>query len=236
MQKISGMPSVQYGNSTIDYSFLEKEKLKAHYITVQRGEGVTLKGKAISSTHADKLILKKARWIIDKLELVKSIGEDEIVTGSRVQYLGRKYYVQLFINNDLTKIQIDFNESKFKVSLPKTLNTQIDLIQSFKLFYKRKAIEKITPRIKKWSKETGLEFNDMKFMELRKRWGSCTAANNIIINTEAMKLPFSLIDYLIVHELTHTKVKSHSKEFWAELSKHIPNWKDLDEKMYGMKM
>jgi len=230
------MPSVQYGNSTIDYSFLEKEKLKAHYITVQRGEGVTLKGKAISSTHADKLILKKARWIIDKLELVKSIGEDEIVTGSRVQYLGRKYYVQLFINNDLTKIQIDFNESKFKVSLPKTLNTQIDLIQSFKLFYKRKAIEKITPRIKKWSKETGLEFNDMKFMELRKRWGSCTAANNIIINTEAMKLPFSLIDYLIVHELTHTKVKSHSKEFWAELSKHIPNWKDLDEKMYGMKM
>jgi predicted metal-dependent hydrolase len=36
--------------------------------------------------------------------------------------------------------------------------------------------------------------------------------------------------------LVHTKIKNHSKEFWAELSKHIPNWKDLDSKMYGMKL
>ena len=73
-------------------------------------------------------------------------------------------------------------------------------------------------------------------MQLEKRWGSCTPSNNIIINIDAIKLPFSLIDYLIVHELTHTKIKSHSKEFWAELSKHIPNWKELDEKMYGMRL
>jgi len=45
-----------------------------------------------------------------------------------------------------------------------------------------------------------------------------------------------IIDYLIVHELTHTKVKNHSKEFWAELSKHLPNWKNLDERKLGMKL
>jgi len=67
-----------------------------------------------------------------------------------------------------------------------------------------------------------------------KRWGSCTSANNIILNLEAMKLPFTLIDYLIVHDLCHTKVKNHTKEFWAEISKHISNWKKLDTKMAGM--
>lgn len=51
-----------------------------------------------------------------------------------------------------------------------------------------------------------------------------------------MDSPFSLIDYLIVHELIHTKIKSHSKEFWAEVSKYIGNWKELDEKMHGMKL
>ena len=99
-----------------------------------------------------------------------------------------------------------------------------------------KAKDKIAPRVRKWSKLMGLEYNELKFIKLEKRWGSCTPSNNILINIDAFKLPFSLIDYLIVHELVHTKIKNHSKEFWAELSKHIPNWKELDDRMYGMKL
>jgi predicted metal-dependent hydrolase len=52
--------------------------------------------------------------------------------------------------------------------------------------------------------------------------------NNIILNP--VKLPFTLIDYLIVHELCHTKVKDHSRKFWREVSKHMANWKECDEK------
>jgi len=66
---------------------------------------------------------------------------------------------------------------------------------------------------------------------MKKRWGSCTKANRIIINIEAMRLPFTLIDYLLIHELCHTKIKDHSKAFWAELSTYVSNWKALDEKV-----
>lgn len=230
------MPNVQYGNRIIDYTFLEKANLKSHYISVVKGDGVILKGKPISDEYAQQLILKKAKWIIDKLELVKSIGDDDIVTGSRIQYLGKKYYVEVTINNELNSVFIEFNESKFKVNSPLSLNNQEELKLAFEQYFKQKAKEKIAPRLRKWSKLTGLQFNEVKFIKLEKRWGSCTASNNIIINTEVIKLPFSLIDYLIVHELTHTKIKNHSKDFWAELSKHIPNWKELDEKMYGMRL
>lgn len=229
------MPKVQYGHKTIEYSFKEKEKLKSHYITVDKGDGVVLKGKSISEEKAQKLILKKANWILDKLDLVSSIGDDDIVTGSRIQYLGRKYYVELFENNSLQEILIDFTESKFKVSLPKALNNQTDLKHAFENFLRLKAEEKLKPRIKKLARSTGLDYNNFKIRKLEKRWGSCTPSNDIIINIDAIKLPYSLIDYLLVHELVHTKIKSHSKEFWAELSKHIPNWKELDDKMYGMK-
>lgn len=219
----------------IEYQTLVKDGLKSHYISVQKGDGVVLKGKAIPVEKANQLILKKAKWILDKLELVKSIGDEDIVTGSRVQYLGRKYYVELYVNTSIQKVDIDFTESRFRVSVPNSLNNQAELRLTFENFFREKAREKIGPRVRKWSKATGLQFRELKFLKLEKRWGSCTPANNILINIDAVKLPFSLIDYLIVHELVHTKIKNHSKEFWAELSKHILNWKELDDMMYGMK-
>ncbi|MFV8366203.1 M48 family metallopeptidase [Flavobacterium sp. XS1P27] len=230
------MYRVQYGNRTIDYSIAAKEGLKSYYISVEKGVGVILKGKPISIEQADKLILKKAKWILDKLDLVSSISDGEIVTGSRIQYLGRKYYIEIIIENDSPKIAIDFTESKFKITLPNQLNSQENLQQAFENYFRIKAQEKIEPILKKKSKLTGLEYNNVRFMKLEKRWGSCTPSNTIIININAIKLPFSLIEYLVVHELVHTKIKSHSKEFWAELSKYISNWKELDEKMYGMKL
>ncbi|WP_281777952.1 M48 family metallopeptidase [Croceibacter atlanticus] len=230
------MPSIKYGDKTIEYSILEKESLKSHYITVEKNKGVTLKGKPVSLEKSQKLVSKKAKWILEKLKLVEDIGVETIETGSRIQYLGRKYYVEIIADSSIDNIQIDFTESKFQVKTHNKDIQQRELIEAFNTFFKTKAIEKIAPRIKKWSKKTGLSYENVKFRQLEKRWGSCTPSNTIVINIEAIKLPFSLIDYLIVHELVHTKVKSHSKEFWAELAKHIPNWKELDSKMYGMKL
>lgn len=229
------MPSVAYGNRTIAYSIKETNGLKSHYITVERNSGVVLKGERVTEEKAQQLILKKAKWILDKLDLVKTIEDEEIVTGSRIQYLGRKYYVQLFKNSKVSSVIIEFTESKFKITVPENYK-EADISEALNSFFKRKAEEKLSPRVKKWSKETGLSFNELKFRKLEKIWGSCTPSNTIIINVDALKLSWSLIDYLIVHELTHTKVKNHSKEFWAELSKHLPNWKNLDERMLGMKL
>lgn len=231
------MPEVQYGSKTIEYSFQERNGLKSHYITVDKKHGVILKGTAITELQANKLIQKKAKWIIIKLRLVEAIKEDDIVTGSRIQYLGRKYYVEVYFDERITTTEVEFNHSRFKIT---TNSDNGDIQKEIKLaidkFFHNKAIEKITPRLKKWSGKTGLTYNTLKFRKQDKRWGSCKPGNNIIINTEAVKLPYSLIDYLIIHELCHTKYKDHSKAFWSEVSKHINNWKVLDEKMQGMRL
>jgi predicted metal-dependent hydrolase len=228
------MPSVQYGSQTIEYSILEREGLKAQSISVEKGMGVTLKGSAVSVQESQQLILKKARWIIDKLDLVRSIDNSVLVTGSRMPYLGKNYYVEIQVEEDLKKVEVIFNHSKFKVSVPLHLNNQEYIKVAFENFYRQKAIEKITPRLKKWSKEINLPYEGLQFRKLEKRWGSCTPSNKIVINIDAVKLPFSLIDYLLVHELVHTKIKNHSKEFWAELSQYMDNWRALDARMQGL--
>ncbi|HEU4470710.1 MAG TPA: SprT family zinc-dependent metalloprotease [Flavisolibacter sp.] len=230
------MRSVQYGSRTISYSFKPKNGLKSHYISVEREAGVVLKGKPVPAAMADKLILKKARWILEKMELVRSVKDEEIVTGSRLPYLGKTYYVQISVDRALESPIVTFNYSKFQITVPGKNTSQDRIMTALELFYKEKAIEKIMPRVEKLSQKTGLSFNRVQFRKMNRRWGSCTAKNSIIINTDAIKLPFALIDYLIVHELVHTRVKDHSKAYWKELSRHIRNWKMLDEKMKTIKL
>jgi len=231
------MYNVQYGNRIIEYVFLVKPELKAHYVTVEKNKAVVLKGKAVSESKANSLVLKKARWIINKLALVESIHESDIVTGSRIQFLGKKYYVQILFSDTTHKPLIHFNQSKFTITLPENLtNMQKTIKSALDDYYRIQAKESLIPRIEKWSVKTRLKYNKLKFLKFEKRWGSCTHDNTVLINYLAIKLPYSLIDYLIVHELCHTIEKSHSKSFYSLVSKHVHNWKFLDDKMAAMKM
>ena len=229
------MPSVQYGDKTIPYTVLESPGLKAHYLSVEREHGVVLKGRRLPRLEADRMVLKKARWVLEKLELVRSVREGDIVTGSRIGYLGRQYYAEVIYEEGLVGASIEFNHSRFRIKVAPGEGAQEAIQEALKVFFRAKAVEKITPRIRKWSVETGLVYEAFKLRTMEKRWGSCTASNTILLNPSVIQLPFSLIDYVIVHELCHTKVKDHSKEFWAELSRHMANWKELDARIQAFK-
>lgn len=225
------MRKVQYGAQTISYAVLEQNDLGAHYISVEKSEGVILKGKPLPPESADKMILKKARWILDKLAVVGELTADEIVTGSRIQYLGRNYYVEVLMDPSVKQVTIEFNHSKFIIRLQNETISQVDIQAALELFYKAKAIAKITHRVIRQATSTKLQYKSLSFRKMEKRWGSCSKTNGIVINIAAVKLPFTLIDYLIVHELTHIRVKNHSRAFYAELSRHLSNWQELDQRI-----
>jgi predicted metal-dependent hydrolase len=56
-------------------------------------------------------------------------------------------------------------------------------------------------------------------------WGSCSGVNNINLNYLLIMAPMSVIDYVIVHELAHTKIKNHSKDFWQLVESILPKYK-----------
>ena len=225
------MPDVSYGHQTIRYVVRDCPDSKAHYISVSHDEGVVLKGPQLPPPQADRMVLKKARWILDKLEIVRATESEAIVTGSRIAYLGKHYYTEVVFDPTIATAQIDFNHSRFKIHANPETSVQPAIADAFAHFFRVKATEKITPRVKQWAARTGLEYQDLKFRQMEKRWGSCTPTNTIILNVNLVKLPYSLIDYVIVHELCHTKVKNHTTEFWAELARHMSDWKSLDERM-----
>jgi predicted metal-dependent hydrolase len=222
----------QYGTQKIIFHHKIDPNLTHAYITVDFNEGVILKSPPLDPAHAEALVREKGAWILQKLKLVTHETQNDIVTGSRSRYLGKRYYTTVIRDNETTGAKVVFNYSSFRIFInPSLPHPHEEIIRAFDRFYRNKAAEKITPRVQYWSRITGFQPTGLKFRKLNKRWGSCTRRKEIIINIHAVKLPLSLIDYIIVHELCHLLHNTHSKAFQREVEKYLPTFRDLENQL-----
>ena len=87
-------------------------------------------------------------------------------------------------------------------------------------------------RLDYFSEKHSFSYNRAGFRCQKTRWGSCSGKNNISLNVNIAFLPEELQDYVLLHELVHTKVKNHSRKFWAELDKYTQGQaKELSKKL-----
>ena len=96
---------------------------------------------------------------------------------------------------------------------------------------KIKAKAEITERVNCMADKYEFKYNRLFIRNQKTRWGSCSEKNNINLNINLVRLTEELMDYVILHELVHLKIKNHSKQFWAELDKYVGNAKKLDKKL-----
>jgi len=86
-------------------------------------------------------------------------------------------------------------------------------------------------KVKELSQKYNLNFKKVFIKNLKSRWGSCSSQNNINLNLHLMRLPENLIDYVILHELAHTKEKNHGKNFWNLLSSLVFDARELNKEL-----
>jgi len=94
-----------------------------------------------------------------------------------------------------------------------------------------KAKRKLTRRLKQLAEKHGFTYNRVFIRNQKTRWGSCSRKNNISLNMKIVCLPEELMDYVILHELVHTRVKNHSNGFWAELDRLVGNGKGMGSRL-----
>ncbi len=226
------MPVFDYGTTQIEWHFRLDNKLKSHYITVERDKAILLRGPDADEQQQKELIKQRARWIKQKLAEVNQPIKEEIVTGSRAVYRGRSYYCELIHDDSVKRAEINFNHSKFSIRTPKKGPIPLaDFKLELERFYSKKASQKLGARVRYWQRETGLEALTYKIKKLKSRWGNCTENNVIEFNPKIMEFSGSIIDYIIIHELCHIVEKKHNKEFWNLVASHCPDWKKYHEEV-----
>ena len=112
-------------------------------------------------------------------------------------------------------------------------SSQINLSQRLESVDANYAKSYLVGRLQYLANKHGFIYNRVSVRSQKTRWGSCSINNNISLNIKLICLPKDLSDYVILHELAHTKIKNHSPSFWIFLNRYIPDVKKKDKALKG---
>lgn len=121
---------------------------------------------------------------------------------------------------------------EIKITFPISLAITSDEVQRAAARGVKKAIQRaaeatLPDRLAELAGLYGYSYKKVKIKPLQRRWGSCDAQKNITLNSYLVQLAPELIDYVLVHELVHTKFQHHQADFWTTMEQHLPDVKRL---------
>lgn len=128
--------------------------------------------------------------------------------------------IEAFLNSKSEWIDKHLSAMKEKlVTMPRKLS------ETEKNELKKNAKIVITNRVEYFAKIMGVDYNRISIKFQKTRFGSCSTNKNLNFNALVALMPSEILDYVIVHELSHLKEMNHSKQFWREVAKVIPEYK-----------
>jgi len=210
----------------LDYLLVRSKKRKKTISLQVKEDGTTVVYAPYRTPmgEIDNFFNKKKRWLRSKIEerekRLKEIKLKEYLNGEIFLYLGISYQLKIEDKSDgcdsLTFSSGQFVLPRYRVHQGREL---------FIEWYKKRSREYIEEVVNDYSQTLRLNPGGIRISNALCRWGSCSSDNHLSFSWRLVMAPCSVIDYVVIHELTHMKEKNHSMRFWGLVAKTIPDYK-----------
>lgn len=167
-------------------------------------------------------------WIADQRQPQALLSDGQAV--------GKAHRLQLVADPAKTKLSSRIKGGAIVISYPSVLSASDlavqDMARTAAIRALRKQAEQLLPqRLATLAQQHNFAYKSVSIKQLKGRWGSCDQQHNIVLNLYLMQLPWELIDYVLMHELNHTRILKHGPEFWGSLTDVLPDTKALRARM-----
>lgn len=203
----------------VKISKLIRAKRKTLSIMVMpNGEVVVKAPIGLSDEKIYAFLEEKQKWITTKQAKIETNNNrfSDVISYKKVMYLG-KIYTGIFTDN-VSKITLGDNY----LYVPAKYNTD-KINKKLISWYKKQAETVLITCTTQISEQVYIKPTMVKITDSRGRWGACNNKHQIFLNWRCIMLPPHLLDYVIVHELSHILELNHSPKFWAIVNKILPD-------------
>ncbi len=176
--------------------------------------------------------ISKLGWIRDQQATLKQQAREtprQYVERESHYLWGRRYLLSVAESDTRPHVSLDHKRITLSVRPGSDREKRAQIMHEW---HKRLLHEAVPPLIRKWEAKLGVTVSRYYVQRMKTQWGSCNhIAGNIRLNTELVKKPKDLLEYIIAHEMAHLIVPAHSERFIAILDKHYPAWREARDEL-----
>lgn len=223
---------LNYNNEIIEVN-IERSNRSTLSISIKADAGVLVKApKFLSDEKIREFLDKKSGWIVEKRNEIKREQRirirREYVDGATLPYMGKEYPIEI-VPAKKSSVELIIDEANLfagKIIIKTSKTENEDIQKLLKKWYKKKTREVVSARVTYYSEIINVTVTGIDIKSRKREWGSCDSRGNLTFNWKLVMARPEAIDYVVVHELCHRKHMDHSKQFWGEVKKYMPDYKE----------
>ena len=229
---------LQYNSETIQVHIV-RSKRKTICMSVNKDGSVTVKAPRLYPTDKEiaKFVESRADWVITQRNRQQEREDMKLVrrfeTDYSFPYLGEERLVEMQSAKQ-TSISYEFGKIIIQTPVCEALEEDYDAFSNIekinklrtdlKKWYKKQAYAYVSKRVDYYKEIIGVTVTSVSIKSRKSQWGSCDSNGNLTFSWRLVMARPEAIDYVVIHELCHRKYMDHSRQFWNEVQKYMPDF------------